>query len=279
MAAAVSHSVTGKSKGKQVSSRYLSPPPSPATTNASSASISAPMTVSSLPERSQSVNRRRPGGQLSQGNNVDAMELSVGNRMLTTSRRSLFVSFQGEGFSLPVCKLKAQEDSNLTERHRATPVSDHGENSKPVEPDKTRKENSGSNPKVFRSGTMVVKSLQGSIVSSGGHNARSLSLDFGSATEMFKEANKQKPNAISCDLAASDTDSVSSGGTNSCMQECGGHGLSKGRSVPRIIEVPARFWQETNSRLRRLQDPSKLWTPSASSPSRGLSPARVRCSW
>ncbi|KAK8564259.1 hypothetical protein V6N13_005507 [Hibiscus sabdariffa] len=267
MAAAVSHSVTGKSKGKQVPSRYLSPSPSPATTNASSTSISAPMTASPLPERSQSVNRSPPGGQLSQGNNVNAMELSVGNKMLTTSRKSLSVSFQGEGFSVPVCKLKAQEDSNLTERHRATPVRDHGENSKPVDSSKTRKENSGSNPlsrsldhgsdpKVFRSGTMVVKSLQGSIVSSDGHNARRLSLDFGSATDMFKEANKQKPNAVSCDLAASDTDSVSSGDTNSCMQECRGRGLLKGRSVPRNIEVSARFWQETNNRLRRLQDPS-----------------------
>ncbi|KAK8484190.1 hypothetical protein V6N13_080566 [Hibiscus sabdariffa] len=353
MAAAFSHSVeetnshqqenpTAKSNGstnarkpkcKQVSSRYLSPSSSPATANASSTLKPVPMTVSSLPKRSQSVDRRRPGGQLSRVNNVNAVELPAANKMVITSRRSLSVSFQGEAFSLPFSKIKAQEVSNLTrtaipERRRASPVRDHGENSKPVDPGKVGNRNSGSNPlsrslnygidrKVFRSPAMLDDSNSSSSrVSFDGPSARRLSLDFGSAAEMLKEEDKPKLNAVSCDLTASDTDSVSSGSTNSGMQDCGGSGLLKGRSVPRNIGVSVRFWQETNSRLRRLQDPgspfcaspgsriggsakfsqskrfssdgampslwtrpaspSKLWTPSASSPSRGLSSARVK---
>ncbi|MFQ6649311.1 hypothetical protein Gotur_023356, partial [Gossypium turneri] len=149
-----------------------------------------------------------------------------------------------------------------------------------------------------------------------------LSLDLGSS-DLLKEANKLNPDSNSLieasnELNASDTDSISSGSTNSGT---GRSGNLKGKNGPRNIVVSARFWQETNSRLRRLQDPgsplssspgsrigspakfsqpkrvscdgavaspirgcirpaspSKLWTSSASSPtpSRGLSPGRVR---
>ncbi|XVF01375.1 hypothetical protein REPUB_Repub04eG0082800 [Reevesia pubescens] len=398
--------VTRKPRGRQVSSRYLSPSPSPSSTSSSSAaatttaaakttttrfpsplisrsanttttgnktttrfpsplisrstnatSTSTPTStmMSSLPKRSQSVDRRRPGSQVSQGNNGNVTELSAASMMLITSTRSLSVSFQGEAFSLPVSKTKAQVGSTLIrkatpERRRATPVRDHVENSKPVDqhrwPGRTRQGNSGSNPlsrsldcsgerKTFGSGAMLAKSLQQSMMLDEGSRKVSfdgssrLSLDLGSAAELLKETNKQNPDSncvnesscVSCDLTASDTDSVSSGSTN----EFGGSGISKGRSGPRNIVVSAMFWQETNSRLRRLQDsgsplstspgsrigasakfsqskrfssdaavssprtiaspirggtrpasPSKVWTSSASSPMRGLSPARVR---
>ena len=338
--------ITRKPRGRQVSSRYLSPSPTSSSssssylaatttaakttrrfpsplisrstnttamenktttrfpsplisrsTNASSTSTPTSTMVSSLPKRSQSVDRRRTGGQVSQGNNVNATELSAATKMLITSTRSLSVSFQGESFSLPISKTKAQVGSTLTrkvtpERRRATPVRDHGENSKPVDqhrwPGRTWQGNSGSNPlsrsldcsgerKMFGSGAMLAKSLQQSMmldesirrVSFDGSSR--LSLDLGSAAELLKEANKQNPDAnsvneascVSCDLTASDTDSVSSGSTNSGMQECGGSGISIGRSGPRNIVVSARFWQETNSRLRRLQDPG---SPLSTSP-------------
>ncbi|XP_022745267.1 QWRF motif-containing protein 2-like isoform X2 [Durio zibethinus] len=354
----ISRSTNTTAKGNKTTNRFLSPFIS-RSTNAISTSTPASTMLSSLPKRSQSVDRRRPGGQVSQGNNVNDTELSAATKMLITSTRSLSVSFQGEAFSLPISKTKAQVGSTLTrkptpERHRATPVRDHGENSKPVDqhrwPGRTRQENSGSNPlsrsldcsgerKMFGSGAMLAKSLQHSMmldefsrrVSFDGSSR--LSLDLGSAAELLKEGNKQNPDAnsvneascVSCDLTASDTESVSSGSTNSGMQECGGSGISKGRNGPRNIVVSARFWQETNSRLRRLQDPgsplstipgsrigasakfsqsrrfssdgavssprtmaspirggtrpaspSKLWTSLASSPWRGLSPARVR---
>ncbi|XWS54695.1 hypothetical protein CRYUN_Cryun10bG0111600 [Craigia yunnanensis] len=354
----ISRSTNTTATGNKTTKRFPSPLIS-RSTNASSTSTPTSTMLSSLPKRSQSVDQRRPGGKVSQGNNVNATELSAATKMLITSTRSLSVSFQGETFSLPISKTKAQVGSTLTrkttpERRRATPVRDHGENSKPVDqhrwPGRTRQENSGSNPlsrslycsgerKMFGSGAMLAKSLQQSLmldessrkVSFDGSSR--LSLDLRSAAELLKEANKQYPDAssvneascFSCDLTASDTDSVSSGSTNSGMQECGGSGISKGRSGPRNIVVSARFWQETNSRLRRLQEPgsplstspgsrigapakfsqskrfssdgavssprttaspirggtrpaspSKLWTSSASSPLRGLSPVRVR---
>ncbi|XVE49310.1 hypothetical protein DITRI_Ditri01bG0072600 [Diplodiscus trichospermus] len=354
----ISRSTNTTATGNKTTARFPSPLIS-RSTNASSSSTPTSTMMSSLPKRSQSVDRRRRGSQVSQGNNVNATELSAATKMLITSTRSLSVSFQGEAFSLPISKTKAQVGSNLTrkatpERRRATPVRDHGENSKPVDqqrwPGRTREGDSGSNPlsrsldcsverKMFGSSAMLAKSLQQSMlldessrrVSFDGSSR--LSLDLESAAELFKEASKRNPDAnflneassVSCDLTASDTDSVSSGSTNSGMQECGGVGISKGRSGPRNIVVSARFWQETNSRLRRLQDPgsplstspgsrigapakfsqskrfpsdgampsprtmaspimggtrpaspSKLWTSSASSPLRGLSPARAR---
>ncbi|XP_039013263.1 protein SNOWY COTYLEDON 3-like [Hibiscus syriacus] len=252
---------------------------SPVTAKASSTSKPAPMIVSLLPKRSRLVYRRRSEGQLSQGNNVNAVELPA-NKTMITSRRSLSVSFQGEVFSLPISKIKAQEGSSLTrkaipERRRASPVIDHGENYTSVDPRKARKANSGSN--------LLSKSV--SFVSPC---VRRSSLDVGGPTEMFKETNKLKPNVAACDLAASDTDSVSSGSTNSGMQECGGNGLLRGRSVPRNIGVSARiggsaeFIQSkrlsTDGAMTSLftipASPIQLWTSSASSWSRGLSSAR-----
>ncbi|XVE93491.1 hypothetical protein REPUB_Repub01dG0197200 [Reevesia pubescens] len=354
----ISRSTNTTATGNKTTTRFPSPLIS-RSTNASYTSTPTSTMMSSLPKRSQSVDRRRPGGQVTKGNNVNATELSAATKMLMTSTRSLSVSFQGEAFSLPISKTKSQVGSTLTrketpERRRATPVRDHGENSKPVDqhrwPGRTRQGNSGSNPisrsldcsverKMFGSGAMLAKSLQQSMMLDESSRRVSfdggsrLSLNLGSDTVLLKEANKQNPDAnsvneascVSCDLTASDTDSVSSGSTNSGMQEFGGSGISKGRSGPRNIVVSARFWQETNSRLRRLQDPgsplstspgsrigapakfsqskrfssdaavssprtmaspirggtrpaspSKPWTSSASSPLRGLSPARVR---
>ncbi|KAB2091552.1 hypothetical protein ERO13_A03G183700v2 [Gossypium hirsutum] len=301
--------VKRKPRGRQVPSRYLSPSSSAATTMAAAAATKLPTrfpspllsrstnttavatmgnkTATVLPKRSQSVDRRRPGDHVS-------TELSAATKMLITSSRSLSVSFQGESFSIPVSKAKPQGGSTrkavTPEGRKTTPVRDHGENSKPVDrhrwPGRTREGNSnsgsGSNPlsrsldcyderKTLGSGAVMVKSLQ-----------QSLMLDANYVNE------------VSYDLTASDTDSVSSGSTNG--------GNSKGRNGSHNILVSARFWQETNSRLRRLQDPgsplftspgsrisapkslgstrpaspSKLWTSSASSPLRGLSPARVR---
>ncbi|KAE8723727.1 QWRF motif-containing protein 2 [Hibiscus syriacus] len=375
--------VTRKPRGRQVSSRYLSPSPSSSTSSSAaktparfpsplisrstntmstgnktatrfhsplvSRSTNASSTIttsSSLPKRSQSVDRRRPGSQLSQGNNVNGTtEMSAATKMLITSTKSLSVSFQGEAYSLPISKTKAQAGSTLIrkatpDRRRATPVRDHMENSKPADQQLwpgTPVSGSGSNPlyrsldcsgekKVFGSGAVLAKSLQQSMMLDDSRRRVSfdggcrLSLDLGSS-ELLKEANKQNPdsnslNEVHCELVASDTDSISSGSTNS------GNGRSRnltGKNGPRNINVSARFWQETNSRLRRLQDPgsplssspgsrigssakfsqskrvscdaalaspmrasirpaspSKLWTSSTSSPSRGLSPGRVR---
>ncbi|XP_038991172.1 QWRF motif-containing protein 2-like [Hibiscus syriacus] len=384
--------VTRKPRGRQVSSRYMSHSPSTSSSSSSSSSAATTMsakttaawskttarypsplisrstnvtstsaTLPSVPKRSQSVDRRRPGGQVSHGNNANATELSDASNMLITSTRSLSVSFQDEAFSLPISKTKAQVGPCSTrkvtpERRRATRVRDHGDNSKPMDqlrwPGRIRQGNpvSGSNSlsisldsscerRMAGSGAMLAKSSQQSIMLDDSSRRASFdgssrfSLDLGSAAEFLKEPNKQNPDANSindatffpCDLTASDTDSLSSGSTNSGKQDYGGSGISKGRIVPRNIAVSAKCWQETSSWLRRLQDPSlplstspgsrigasakftqsksfssdcavsspptmastirggtrpaspsKLWISSASSPLRGLSPARVR---
>ncbi|OMO63339.1 hypothetical protein COLO4_32535 [Corchorus olitorius] len=352
----ISRSTNTTATGNKTTARF----PSPLISRSTNPTSTSKPTPTMLPKRSQSVDRRRPGSQVSQGNNVNTTELSAASKMLITSTRSLSVSFQGEAFSLPISKTKAQVGSTLTrkatpERRKATPVRDHGENSKPADqhrwPARARPGNLGSNPlsrsldysgerNMFGSGAMLTKSLQQSMILDDSSRRVSfdggsrLSLDLGNSAELLKEANKQNPDAnsvneascASCDFTASDTDSVSSGSTNSGMQD-GGSGILKGRSLPRNIVVSARFWQETNSRLRRLQDPGsplssslspgsrigasakfsqskrfssdgavnsprtmaspirggtrpaspgKLWTSTASSPMRGLSPARVR---
>ncbi|KAL2995950.1 hypothetical protein AAZX31_10G245800 [Glycine max] len=297
-----------------------------------------------LPKRSQSVDRRRPR---------PATPLPEAAKLLVTSTRSLSVSFQGEAFSLPVSKTKAASatptprKAATPERRRATPVK--GENSRPADqhrwPARTRHVDHLSKSvdiidnkkKVVGNGNgngfgKVVRALQQSMVVEGEKRRASfdglggLSLDLGKA-ELLKgniNANNHNHNksSLASDLTASDTDSVSSGSTSGAHDSSG---AAKGTKEPRGIVVSARFWQETNSRLRRLQDPgsplstspasrigvpnrnaqlkrynsdgpmlsprtmaspvrgnvnarpaspSKLWA--GSSPSRGVSPARVR---
>lgn len=225
-------------------------------------------------------------------------EVSAATKLLVTSTRSLSVSFQGEAFSLPISKTKTAATPSLRkatpERRRSTPLRGKGgdgggdqvENSKPGDqhrwPARTRQgnSNSGSNPlsrsvdfggdskklNGFGSGT-VVRALQQSMVDEtrrASFDGR-LSLDLGSAellkaVQQIPDANSVNESSVPSDLTASDTDSVSSGSTSG-IQDCGG--VSKGRAAPRGIVVSARFWQETNSRLRRLQDPG---SPLSTSP-------------
>ncbi|KAK4563359.1 hypothetical protein RGQ29_005752 [Quercus rubra] len=394
-------------RGRQVSSRYMSPSPSTTststtttttTTSSSSSSssttstsrrfqspllsrssnsthVSTSLPSSTAPKRSQSADRRRPitprpMTAIPDARHGNVAEVSAATKLLVTSTRSLSVSFQGEAFSLPISKTKAQTPATPSlsngrkgtpERRRGTPVrgGDQVENSKPLEqhrwPGRTRQANSGAaahlsskNPSLFRSldcgngvsvvdkriggmgSGMVVKALHNSLMVDDGRRASfdgRLSLDLGNA-ELLKvsqqnpDANSVHESSVPSDLTASDTDSVSSGSTSG-VQDVGGV-VAKGK--PRGIVVSARFWQETNSRLRRLQEPgsplstspgsrmsvpgkfgqskkfvsdspmssprtmaspirggsrpaspNKLWTSSASPPSRGIaSPSRVR---
>ncbi|KAG6762615.1 hypothetical protein POTOM_033128 [Populus tomentosa] len=308
-------------------------------------------TTCSLPsgsKRSQSVDRRRPvtsSRPTTPNPQRTATEISAATKMLITSTRSLSVSFQGEAFSLPISKAKSvtPPQNNVVrkatpERRRATPVRDQGENSRPMDqhrwPGRSREGNlkernpllsrsldcsvvvgGGGDRRVIGSGFVGVKSLQQSIVDEG----MRLSLDLGNARQNTDTISVNE-SSFTGDLTASDSDSVSSGSTSGVPE------IGK-RKTTRGITVSARFWQETNSRLRRLQDPgsplstspgsrvgvspkaiqskrfssdgplssprmmaaspirgatrpaspSKLWTTSASSPSRGMSsPSRVR---
>lgn len=187
------------------------------------------------------------------------------------------------------------------ERRRATPVK--GENSRPADqhrwPARTRQVDhlsksvdcSDNKKKVVGNGFgKVVRALQQSMVVEGAERRRAsfdglggLSLDLGKSHLLKGNNTNTNANAnhhhssnddddgggslvnkstLPCDLTASDTDSVSSGSTSGAHDSTGAVKVPK---EPRGIVVSARFWQETNSRLRRLQDPgSPLSTSPAS---------------
>ncbi|KAI3831755.1 hypothetical protein MKX03_002527 [Papaver bracteatum] len=219
---------------------------------------------------------------------------SSSSKILFTSTRSLSVSFQGESFSLPISKTKSTPQPNnfLSNGRKSTPERrkstttpmrdkvngerDQVENSKPSDqhrwPARTRQVNpltrsmdcTVEKKKIFGSGTSVVHGGGLNFNQSMIDETRRASFDcrLNNNAELLKSvqvAIDDSSNSVNGSVApsdptasASDSDSVSSG-SNSGAQECGG--VYKGRGLPRGVSVPARFWQETNSRLRRLHDP------------------------
>ncbi|KAK2458496.1 AUGMIN subunit [Trifolium repens] len=291
--------VLPRKKGRQISSRYMSPSPSTSTTTTTTTSSSTTTTTTTTtssssssrrfaspllsrstnsssttplvaPKRSQSVDRRRPR---------PTTPVPEATKLLVTSTRSLSVSFQGEAFSLPISKSKAK--AVTPERRRVTPVAgkgDQGENSRPSDqhrwPARSRQPNqlsrsvdcSGGGDEKKKVVGKVVRALQQSMVIESGRRRASfdglggLSLDLGKTTQLNNES------SLNYDVNASDTDSVSSGSNS------GLHDSSLGTlKVPREnrgIVVSSKFWQETNSRLRRLQDPG---SPLSTSPASRIS--------
>ncbi|XP_056160795.1 QWRF motif-containing protein 2-like isoform X2 [Syzygium oleosum] len=282
-------------RAKHVPSRYLSPSPSTSTSTTTTTTATTATTATSsssssrrfgsplisrstntaplpcaAPKRSQSADRRRPspGRPVTPGPQHNAGELSAAAKLLVTSTRSstrsLSVSFQGEAFSLPISKEKANAGSAparkaTPERKRATPVRDRVENPKVSDqhrwPGRTRQ----ANPGKFLRQSSVDDCRR---VSFDGR----LSLDLGHGELINAVSQNAHPDtssvnesSVHSEFTASDTDSVSSGSTSG-VQECG-----KPKSGPRGIAVSAKFWQETNSRLRRLQDPGSPFSPSPGS--------------
>lgn len=336
-----------KPKSRIVSSRYLSSPStSTSTSNSSSVSSSSsssrrhPSPSISTPasnglKRSVSADRRRPATVRPlmpdpDSKDGNAAEVSAATKLLVTSTRSLSVSFQGESFSFPISKTKAAPPSPNArpERRRGgTPLrgkvdggGDQVENSKPSDHNRWPARNRVANP-LLRSPDCRGGGERSKAVGSA-NGTRTLqqlmndepgpSLDLENSGVLkaapFVSDHRDSVNfSLTSDLTASDSDSVSSDSTSG-VQEFGG--AVNGRNGPRGIAVSARFWQETNSRLRRLQDPgsplsmsptsklhnlkrsssdtssrggirpaspSKLTPPPlGSSPSRGHSPSRVK---
>ncbi|CAN8288416.1 unnamed protein product [Cochlearia groenlandica] len=275
--------------------------PSPLLSRSTNPSSNSTKTPSFLPNRSQSADRRRSTAAPA----TVGTDMSAATKMLITSTRSLSVSFQGEAFSLPISKKKetaapVSHRKPTPERRRSTPVRDQRENSKPVDqqrwPGASRRgisESIAHNPLsksldcVSERGKLGSESILNSSSSKVSINGR-LSLDLESREEYLVSGDERQRrrrqnnnNGVSCDFTASDTDSVSSGSTNGCVQECGGGSggvngeISKSMSLPRNIMASARFWQETNTRLRRLQDPC---SPLSSSPGLKTSSSSVSSS-
>ncbi|KAL1197657.1 Protein SNOWY COTYLEDON 3 [Cardamine amara subsp. amara] len=284
-----SSSASSSSAILRSSKRYPSPLLSRTTNSASNLVKSS----SSLPKRSQSVDRRRPSAV-----SDTSTEMSAATKMLITSTRSLSVSFQGEAFSLPISKKKeatpqVSHRKSTPERRRSTPVRDQRENSKPVDqqlwPGASRRGNSVSvvanlvsrrvDCDSDNSGSSFVgrSMLQHSSIDQSSKvivDGR-LGLDLRGGDEVLEKRDESKTrpsthsrlgSSVSCDFTASDTDSVSSGSTNGAHEWGSGVNgeVSKTRSLQRNVMTSAKFWQETNSRLRRLQDPG---SPRCSSPS------------
>lgn len=237
-------------------------------------------------KRSQSVERRRPVTPRPNSNNpsldLRTGEISAAQKMLFTSTRSLSVSFQGESFSLQVSKAKpAPSPSPIITVRKGTPerrkavtpargTVDHTENSKPERwPGRLRLPNSMSRSVDFTderkqlsggSGGNVVRALQNSMVDNNNRTLFETRLSTDSANALLERIQMQKKkddvlngSDVRFDLVASDTESVSSG-TNSESHESNGV-ATQGQRGPRGIVVPARFWHETNNRLRRQTDP------------------------
>ncbi|KNA16645.1 hypothetical protein SOVF_087150 [Spinacia oleracea] len=244
----------------------------------------------STPKRSQSADRRR-SGTLKPTPVANAGEISAATKLLVTSTRSLSVSFQGESFSLPISKTKAVNQGNVNsisarkatpERRRGTPlrgkvdgggdqVDNSNSNSKPGDqqrwPARTRQLNmlsrslecSNHESEEFLGSSVVARALKDSFLDEsrrasfdGILNLDSSNGDVLNGIRGAMDENSVNDSSVPSDLTASDTDSVSSGSTSGAQDVNGG---SHGRNVPRGIVVSARFWQETNMRLRRLQDP------------------------
>ncbi|XP_059636417.1 QWRF motif-containing protein 2-like isoform X1 [Cornus florida] len=233
--------------------------------------VTTPMPAHSAIKRSQSVERRRPVTP-----RPTTPEMSAAARLLVNSTRRLSVSYQGE--SVPTSKTKtAPSTNNLSNvrkgtperRKAATPVRDQRENSKPIDqyrwPGRSRQVNSLMRSSDFTvektkfGGSGSVKELQKSMINeshkasfNGRLKVDSSNAELKKAAQLVVDPNSAIGSAVNSDPAASDSESVSSG-SNSGMQECAS--VAQPRGGPRGVMVPARFWQETNNRVRRLPEP------------------------
>ncbi|KAG8632677.1 QWRF motif-containing protein 2 isoform X2 [Manihot esculenta] len=294
-------------KSREVTSRYMSSSSSTAK-RSSSPSISRPTgmmtpmpSAHSTIKRSHSVERRRPTTprflDLRIGNGIGA-EVSNAQKMLITSTRSLSVSFQGESFSLQVSKAKPAPSpissrKGTPERRKATPTpargADQVENSRPLEqqrwPGRLRQPNSltrsvdctDDRKRLTGSGinTNVVRALQISMVDNRSSVESRLNSDS-SNIDSEKPIDGNGPDGQSDPPVASDTESVSSGSTSEGISNIGG-GRQPQRGQ-RGIMVPARFWQETNNKLRRQPEPaspvSRTVGLKGSAPTKFITPKR-----
>lgn len=295
------------------------------------------------PKRCESVDKRRPTAARTLTPDLDfkngnATDVSSAKKLLVTSTRRLSVSFQGQGFSLPINKTKVTPQPNLnsvrkgTQERRRTGTTlggkgengDHRDISKLVDQHRwptgnplvnrlSRSLNCGIGEEtceLIGSGD-AIQALRQSVLDERRPSLNSrLDLDLGSseilnAVQRAPDGNSiYKESSLPSVLMASDSDSVSSGSTSG-VHESGG--ASQGHNGYGGIVDLAQFWQEMNNRLRRLQDPgsplststgsriiappklkkytsggitaaspSKLMSPTGSSPSQGHSPSRIR---
>ncbi|XP_020242842.1 QWRF motif-containing protein 2-like, partial [Asparagus officinalis] len=280
---------------KEITSRYLSSSSSTSTstsyTSSSSNSTSSsasrrypsplltprPSTPTALSQskRSHSVDRSRPSTPKSNPQET----ISNAARALCTTTRSLSVSFQGESFFYQTSKAKAASNSpNPTrkptpERRRSDAKT---ENSKPVEHSHSRRW-----PAARSLSSSLTRSLD---CSDSKKDPILATVRLLQQSSVLMEDGTRRVSFDGQMGLDSDSDSVSSG-SNSGANEVSVPLRAKVTS--RGISVPARFWQENGSRLRRIPEPgikspaikrtlsdSPLSSPrSAASPNRPIRPS------
>ncbi|KAJ6722298.1 AUGMIN FAMILY MEMBER [Salix koriyanagi] len=264
-------------------------------------------------KRSQSSERRRPatprtssldsriGNANCGGGGGGGGEITNAQRMLITSTRRLSVSFQGESFSFQVSKAKPTSSPSAVrkgtpERRKATtPIStrgaDQAENSRPMEqrrwPGRLRQQNSmtrsmdctddGKNFAGSGVNLNVVRALQNSMVDNNNNNVirSSIESSFSSDSSAIESAKPLDVNGSvmhSEHLLASDTESASSVTTSDSSGNAVGVG-GQGERGARGLIVPARFWQETNNRIRRQPEPGSPGSRNAGL--KGPTPAKL----
>ncbi|KAJ8537873.1 hypothetical protein K7X08_014413 [Anisodus acutangulus] len=219
--------------------------------------VATPIPNSGSVKRSQSMHRRRPMTPVKNSGSV---------KQLLNSSRSLSVSFQGESISIRVSKVKpapvrkctperrkvtALADFVTPERSKVTPelntlVRDRTVSVKPSDqhrgPGRSKSLNSS-----FLTRSMDCGSVDKAKFGSGSVTSSSMK----SVIDIYHRARieaKLKPQSDNADALASDSESVSSESTSGVHD---GPSMTQGRGGPRGIVVPARFWQETNNRIRR----------------------------
>ncbi|KAL3514387.1 hypothetical protein ACH5RR_027104 [Cinchona calisaya] len=239
--------------------------------------------------RAQSAERRRPGTP-----RPSSEEMSTAAKLLVTSKRSLSVSFQGESFAMAVGKAKpvpspspapacAQSVNGLSTARKGTP-----ESRKPTSvrdrmvnsslkvsdqqrwPGRSKPGNSSfltrsldygaaSEQARFNGSLSAVKTMQKSTIDVNNRlktetrfEPHNKDVELEEKVEDVANGNSTSSNAAAADAAPSESESVSSW-SNAGLQKCGYVAQSGG--VPRGIIVPARFWQETRNRLRRVPEP------------------------
>ncbi|KAI4993175.1 protein SNOWY COTYLEDON 3-like [Hordeum vulgare subsp. vulgare] len=224
---------------KPVSSRYLASAASPASSTSSTSSSS-----SASSRRSLSAQRGRSSTPPPQhATSPTPVAAATAATVTATTMRSLSVSFQGESFFYQTSRApRAASPSSPAGRRGPTPERRKSVSSVP-EAENARPQHRWPAAKPKASDPLA-RSLdcnldrKDSILAAVQLLRRSMAFD---STTSFSPSDHAA--AAGPDLSASDTDSVSSGSNSGA-----------GDPPRRGISVPARFWQETNSRLRRLPD-------------------------
>ncbi|CAM0871647.1 unnamed protein product [Alopecurus aequalis] len=233
---------------KPVSSRYLASAASPTSSTSSTSSSSS----SASSRRSLSAQRGRSSTPPPQ-HTTSPTPAAAAATVTATTMRSLSVSFQGESFFYQTSRApRAASPSSPGGRRGPTPERRKSVSSVP-EAENARPQHRWPAAKPKASDPLA-RSLdcnldrKDSILAAVQLLRRSMAFDSSTSLSPYDPAAAGAPDLS----ASSDTDSVSSGSNSGA-----------GDPPRRGISVPARFWQETNSRLRRLPD-AGLPLPSSS---------------